>query len=83
MIYKLQIEKAALKYIKKQDVPTIKRLMAAIDQIAENPHIGEPLINHAAQYKYRVGSYRILYKIVESELVISIIKVGPRGDVYN
>jgi mRNA interferase RelE/StbE len=82
MSFDITIEKLALKYIKKQDSPSIKRLMAAIDLIAADPSIGAPLTNHTAMYKYRVGSYRILYDVYETELVVCIVKVGSPGDVY-
>ena len=82
-MYSLIIEKQALKYIKRLDRPSAKRIRDAIDQIAQDPYIGELLTNHTAQYKYRVGSYRILYDIYETQLVVCVIKIGPRGDVYN
>ncbi len=82
-MYSVVIEKQALKYINKLDRPNAKRIRDAIDLIAEDPSIGEPLTNHSAQYKYRVGSYRILYDVYETQLVICVVKVGPRGDVYN
>ncbi|WP_425459249.1 type II toxin-antitoxin system RelE family toxin [Fontibacillus phaseoli] len=39
---------------------------------------GEP-----SMYRLRVGSFRILYSIEENVLIITVIKIGPRGDVYN
>ncbi|CAN5796556.1 hypothetical protein BH10BAC3_BH10BAC3_28010 [soil metagenome] len=83
MSYIISIEKAAKKYIQKQDSSTILRLMKAIDKIGDDPTIGELLTNHAAQYKYRVGGFRILYDVYEKELIVVVVKVGPRGDVYN
>ncbi|MEO6233122.1 MAG: type II toxin-antitoxin system RelE/ParE family toxin [Ferruginibacter sp.] len=82
-MYKLIIEKSAKKYIAKQSAPTIRRLIKAIDDIAADPTIGKPLTNHSAQYKYRVGGYRILYDINKKEVTVVIVKVGPRGDIYN
>ncbi len=82
-MYSLRIEKQALKYIQKLDRPTAKRIMEAIDSIRENPSIGERLINHGSEYKYRVGSYRILYDVHDSVLTVVVVKVGPRGQVYN
>ncbi|CAN5685801.1 hypothetical protein BH11BAC3_BH11BAC3_17810 [soil metagenome] len=82
-MHKLIIEKSAKKYIAKQSAPTIRRLIKAIDDIAADPTIGKPLTNHSTQYKYRVGGYRILYDINEKEVTVIVVKVGPRGDIYN
>ena len=59
MSYKIVIEKAAKKYLQKQSSITILRIIKAIEQIAADPSIGELFHSHNAQYKYRVGSYRI------------------------
>jgi mRNA interferase RelE/StbE len=82
-MYSVRIQKQALKYINKLDRPTAKRIRDAIDSIAENPNIGERLTSHGCEYKYRVGSYRILYDVYDNELIIEIVKVNPRGQVYN
>lgn len=82
MGYKLEIEKEALKYLTRLDRPTAKRIRNAIDAIQQDPFIGERLINHEASYKYRVGSYRILYDVFETEVVVVVVKIAPRGQVY-
>ena len=50
---------------------------------------GEPRPNHSRKlrgqnniYRVRVGNYRILYSIEDKHLIIIILKVGHRGDVY-
>ncbi len=83
MPYTLSIKRDAEKYIKRLDRPTALRIRRAIINIGNDPTIGEPLTNHDAGFKYRVGSYRILYDVYEEEVVVDIVKVGPRGDVYN
>jgi mRNA interferase RelE/StbE len=81
-MYHLQVEKSAIKYIEKLDRPTAKRIRDAIDQIAADPFSGELLTNHDAQYKYRVGKYRILYDVYQEEITVVVVKVQGRGDVY-
>jgi mRNA interferase RelE/StbE len=82
-VYNISISKQAKKYIAKQDAPTIRRLSAAISSLAINPtEIGEPLTNHETEYKIRVGDFRILYDVYKNELIVQVVKVLNRGDVY-
>lgn len=81
-MYKVIIEKDAEKYIARLDKPTAKRIMNAIDILAENPDAGERLTNHETAFKYRVGSFRILYDVYESEITVVVVKVASRGQVY-
>jgi mRNA-degrading endonuclease RelE of RelBE toxin-antitoxin system len=47
-MYSVIIKKAAEKYINKLDRLSAKRIRNAVDLIAQNPNIGEPLTNHTA-----------------------------------
>ena len=33
-------------------------------------------------YRYRIGDYRVLYEILEKEIVVLVVKIAKRGDVY-
>jgi mRNA interferase RelE/StbE len=33
-------------------------------------------------YRYRVGDYRVIYEVLEHEVVVLVVKIAPRGDVY-
>jgi len=81
-MYTLRLSRQAEKYIKKQDRTQAKRLRDAIDKIKEDPHIDEFLTNHENEYKFRVGDYRILYDVNETEVIISVVKVMSRGQSY-
>ena len=83
MSYSVEISKKAKKYIAKQSAPTIRRLVAAIDKIIEDPvGSGERLTNHETAYKFRVGAFRILYDVYSDQLIVHVVKVYNRGDVY-
>ena len=60
-----------------------KRIAQAIDQIAKNPHSGIPLRGDLkGLFKYRVGVYRLLYSIEKNILIVTIIDIGHRKEVY-
>ena len=87
MSYKLKFEKNALKSLKKIDSNQRILLMAWIqknlDQ-CENPRsLGKALSGKLNNYwSYRVGDYRIVVEIIDNELIIIIISIGHRRDIY-
>ena len=69
-----------LKDIPKQDV---QRILERIDALRADPHpFGSVKLSGKEYYRVRQGNYRIIYEIQDSQLVIIVIKVGHRGDVY-
>ena len=65
--------------------PAIKgRVANALEVLAGNPFAGKALKwDLKGLYSYRVGDYRIIYHMVKKTLVIEIIKVMHRREVYN
>ncbi|MFC1480436.1 type II toxin-antitoxin system RelE/ParE family toxin [Candidatus Omnitrophota bacterium] len=64
--------------------PKIKEKIAnAIEGLSLEPFLGKPLkAQLKGFYSYRVGNYRIIYDLVKHQLIIEIIKVMHRKDVY-
>ncbi|NOQ52713.1 MAG: type II toxin-antitoxin system mRNA interferase toxin, RelE/StbE family [Desulfuromonadaceae bacterium] len=83
MPYSLKIKQSALKEIQRLDKLQQIRLIEAIDKIADNPHIGKLLKGEfSGLRRIRVGSYRVIYEIDEGEVLILILRVVHRKDVY-
>ena len=60
-----------------------KRVAIALDHLAKDPEIGIPLRGVLkGYYKYRVGTYRIIYEIQKSKLLVIVIDIGHRKEVY-
>ena len=60
-----------------------EQLAKAIDRLAANPRLGEFLRGHWKGYrKYRTGHYRIVYRVEHQRLIIYIVTMGHRKDVY-
>lgn len=85
-MYEIQITRQAQKSftkILKADKKLATRIANAIERIAENPDQGIALKGElSGVYKYRVGSYRILYQVKRSKLIVTIIDLGSRKDIY-
>lgn len=86
-MYELVVLNSAARQLKKYDKPIRTRIINALDQIAENPFIGEMLKgNLSILYSYHLKvagvEYRIAYQVKEQELVIVIIQLGTREKFY-
>ena len=82
----IYLEKAR-KQISKLDNVSKRRILDYMDDVArlENPRErGKMLIgNMLGVWRYRVGDYRILCKIRDEELIITVVEVGHRREVYD
>lgn len=80
VVYTLEAEKQ----LAKLDKPIQKRIKRYLAEI-ENPRSrGKSLIgNLSGIWRYRVGDYRILCKIKDEELIILVLEVGHRKNIYD
>lgn len=72
--------------LKKLDKPTVKKILNRIETyLAQNPkELGKPLKGEFQGYwRYRWGDYRVIYKIAEREILIIILRISNRKDVYS
>lgn len=86
-MYDLKFSKKALKQLKKLDKSQSFLLISWIENNlmnTENPYQkGKGLTaNRSGEWRYRVGNYRIICDIRDQELVILVIDVGHRSDIY-
>ena len=86
MTFSIQWHEEALEDLKQIDRNTQKKIIAKVkDYLAKDPvGLGKPLKGiFKGLYRYRYGSYRIIYAIDRKSVVILILRVGDRKDVYN
>ena len=82
--YKIELKRSAEKEIKKLPAKDLKKILAKISSLADNPRPkGCIKLSADEKYRIRVGVYRILYQIKDKYLVIIVVKVAHRKDVYN
>lgn len=81
--YKIVIKKSAAKEIERIAKNDRIRIIEKIKSLAQNPHpTGSKKLSGQEKYRMRQGNYRILYQIIDDELIINVVKVGHRQDVY-
>ncbi|TAA72843.1 type II toxin-antitoxin system RelE family toxin [Planococcus salinarum] len=86
-MYAVHFSDVALKKLKKMDRYQASLLVGWIEknlQDSSDPRkLGKALIaNHKGKWRYRVGDYRILALIEDEKIIITIIDVGHRKDIY-
>lgn len=83
MKYQVFIERYALKQIMKLDKQVIPVIKTTIEALAENPRPnGYKKLKGEDAYRVRVGSYRIIYEINDNKIIVTVVSVGHRKDIY-
>ena len=82
IVYKILIKKRAKKFIDKLPQNEKQRIVEALEGLPQTGDI-KKMQNHDGLYRLRVGNYRIIYEIDNGELIIIVIDVGNRGEIYN
>lgn len=82
--YELVFAPAALRSLRKVDQQTAKRIKAAAEDLRDNPrpHGLKTVLSMPGVFRVRVGDYRILYTIDDSELTVLIVDAGHRRGIY-
>ncbi len=82
-MYELQYKKKAIKALAKINDPYYSAIINAIDELTENPRpFGYKKLTGRNGYRIRVGAYRIIYDVFDTNLIIEIVNVGSRGGIY-
>lgn len=82
MSFEISWDENALRDLEKIEVLLRKRIIKKIEQFAESESFHEIKKIHGAEkvYRLRVGDYRILFEIVQDEIII--LKIGHRKNIY-
>jgi mRNA interferase RelE/StbE len=83
-VYKLLFDDKVAKDLKKIDKLWQKKILEVIKtKLIQNPYIGKKLVGDlSSYYRYRVNDYRIIYEILEDEILLVVVKIKHRKDVY-
>ncbi|CAD5957373.1 MULTISPECIES: type II toxin-antitoxin system RelE family toxin [Streptomyces] len=86
MKYAFRFTAAAQRQLRAIDRPAAMRILAALTALGDDPYREDAdikkLTGPSGLYRLRVGSYRVAYQVEDGELVILVVKVGDRRDVY-
>lgn len=81
--YSVFFKRSAAKELASLPNVDLKRVLVRIEALAENPRPrGVEKLSAQERYRVRQGRYRIVYSIQDDELVVWVVKIGHRKDVY-
>ncbi len=81
--YRLAFKNSVAKDLRSIPNVDIQRILERFDELASNPRpLGSEKLSGQERYRVRQGDYRIIYEIDDDVLVVVVVKVGHRREVY-
>lgn len=81
--YKIVFRRSVYKDLRTIPKADVKKILAKINTLADNPRgTGCEKLSDDERYRVRQGNYRIIYAIEDDRLIVIVVKVGHRRDVY-
>jgi len=81
--YKVVFSKKVRKDFKKIPESDVNRILEEIKLLADNPFpMNSKKLKGEELFRVRIGNYRVIYSIIDEQMIISVVKVGHRKNVY-
>lgn len=81
--YKVEFRQSVAKDLRAIPNADVKRILARIELLADEPRpAGCSKLSGQERYRVRQGDYRIVYEIRDAVLVVLVVKIGHRREVY-
>lgn len=81
--YRVRITRSAAKELEAVPLQDRRRIVSRIENLRDDPRPpGCEKLSGEEKYRLRQGNYRILYEIFDRELVVTVVTIGHRRDVY-
>jgi mRNA interferase RelE/StbE len=84
MTYRIEVTPAAMRQLRKLDPTARRRVQAAIELLADQPRPSgaKKLAGGDGEWRVRTGDYRIVYEVHDDVLLVLVVAVGRRRDIY-
>ena len=81
--YSIVFRKSVVRDVRRIPKPDLQRILAAIDRLSEDPRPRDSeKLSGLERYRLRKGVYRIIYEINDDRVIVVVVKIGHRKDVY-
>ena len=84
MNYKIEVSRAAYKALKDIPLADLRRIHSKIEKLKKEPfpNGSEKLEGNEELFRIRSGDYRVIYQVLKARLLILIVKIGHRREIY-
>ena len=82
MQYRIKIDREALKFLSALPKKMEQQITRKIDLLKTNPHPAGHKKLKDNVYRIRSGNYRVIYRIINDQIIIHILAIGNRKDIY-
>jgi len=84
MTYRIEVAPAAARQLRKLDPVARRRVQAAVELLADQPRPSGAtrLVGGVGEWRVRTGDYRVVYEIHDDVLVILVLAIGHRREIY-
>lgn len=81
--YELRFRPSVAKDLRGIPRADVRRILARVEGLRDDPRPpGAEKLSAQERYRVRQGAYRILYTVGDTELIVEVVKIGHRRDVY-
>ena len=82
--YRVSLAPSAARQLRKFDPQVRRRIQAALELLALEPRppAATRLVGGSGEWRVRTGDYRIVYEIHDDELLVLVLRIGHRRDIY-
>ena len=83
-VYRVEFTTAAAKEVRKLEPQVRRRILAGISELERDPrpHGVRKLAGYSDAWRVRVGDYRVLYEISDGRVLVTVVRVAHRREVY-
>ena len=85
MTYSITLAPSAARQLRKFDPDVRRRIQAALELLAVEPRppAAVRLVGGSGEWRVRTGDYRIVYEIKDGQLLILVLRIGHRREIYD
>ncbi|MGB4777197.1 type II toxin-antitoxin system RelE family toxin [Microbacterium sp.] len=85
MSYRVEFTTAAARQVRKLPRPARDRVLAAIEglQYEPRPQGAKKLVGEQTAWRIRIGDYRVIYDVFDTELIVTVVRAGHRREIYD